>query len=817
MFLSHLLNRIPTGYKSMPTDLNSFLHDGEAKPVLDQISRCRWRKARDLAKDLCRKNRSRYLPLLIAANQGLAQEMIGKGLLKDAETVVQYLATIAPAESIAELRAAIQHAANPARSGSPGASSSTNPSPNPADLWLDALALHARVQQGGDLMPTDLCRLDSLVATKFLSPDSLLEASQISFADELRAVRTARDATGAGEWDVARDALRCISAQSVFRHWRMFLRGVRCVFEDDTATAAKCFASLPAESSLAMAAHVIAPNLAVAAHTCPLGVKTPFLLQCIGQPAHWAKAIITSTAEFKARRPVKAYRMLCEGLGSAFPCEMPGFTWDLTNHAVLGARDEANPRHKQDDQVGSFLPKALTIEALRKFPACVPWFRVLSREPSPRALQEASLDHALLAAYWESVYGPNPVRDSILWTRCVETIVKSEPPRFNFLGFRQSPALSRKDSPLGKKVETLLTKAFLLNPNNEVAWRKLLEHYQNTKNTAARNRLLDQLSKIHPNHKEVLFQNGIEAVKRKAFKKGLQSLRDAWALDPLDRKVKCEIATGLLLQIRDVMAKGRDDTQIWEELEPLLESSCNSDFLPLSRWLVSLAKSIRAGTPSDACAALAPSPIEHQFAVFMLQNAAGQAPKSTRWMSKWVFDLNDLGVTWQQWLQMLRLALACCNRPVFGSLAFSQLEPTLFRACCHFIDSLDENLSDLIGMLHSPAFEPICIQHERHVRSLFKNFLGELDKRYSGVLPEMDPHYRIADIALKLYTDPYVDAEFMLHLLTGILHEKNNVNLNRHLPAVALLKQQAEKILLCRGAAFNHFDDDEDDDFDDIF
>ena len=69
----------------MSDDPNELAKDLGAARVLDFIKAGLWRKARDAAKELCKKDRSRYLALLIQANVGLMREMLGKGLVKEAE------------------------------------------------------------------------------------------------------------------------------------------------------------------------------------------------------------------------------------------------------------------------------------------------------------------------------------------------------------------------------------------------------------------------------------------------------------------------------------------------------------------------------------------------------------------------------------------------------------------------------------------------------------------------------------------------------------------------------------------------------------
>ena len=60
----------------MHIDLTPFAQDSAAARVLEMMRDGRWRKARDAVKDLCKRDRMRYLPLLIEANIGLVREML---------------------------------------------------------------------------------------------------------------------------------------------------------------------------------------------------------------------------------------------------------------------------------------------------------------------------------------------------------------------------------------------------------------------------------------------------------------------------------------------------------------------------------------------------------------------------------------------------------------------------------------------------------------------------------------------------------------------------------------------------------------------
>jgi len=82
----------------------------------------RFRKARDDFKVLCKQDRAKYLPWLIQANKGLAEEMMAKGLVAEARQVLDYLATIATADELraVEVSYAVKSGDAPGRWWRPG-------------------------------------------------------------------------------------------------------------------------------------------------------------------------------------------------------------------------------------------------------------------------------------------------------------------------------------------------------------------------------------------------------------------------------------------------------------------------------------------------------------------------------------------------------------------------------------------------------------------------------------------------------------------------------------------------------------------------
>jgi hypothetical protein len=70
------------------------------KQALDHLAAARFRQARDTYKILCKRDPQKYLPGLIEANSRLAEELMQKGMISEAQAVLTYLKTIAPSYSL---------------------------------------------------------------------------------------------------------------------------------------------------------------------------------------------------------------------------------------------------------------------------------------------------------------------------------------------------------------------------------------------------------------------------------------------------------------------------------------------------------------------------------------------------------------------------------------------------------------------------------------------------------------------------------------------------------------------------------------------
>jgi hypothetical protein len=601
----------------MGTKLNECADDSAAKPVLGLMAEGRWRKARDAAKDLCKRDRARYLVLLIEANVGLARDMAARGLAKDAATVVAYLETIASPAVVAALR---EELAKPPPPRDP------HERTNPGLVldWAAVLRADQAAVEKRSADPADLAAIDRLVPEAFEPQVAAGDERARCLAAELAAVRTACAATGEGRWDEAQEALRGVPAQSVFRHWRMFLRGVRCLFHDQPDTARQCFAGLPPNGAPARAARTFAPRLAPHGPAAPTTSRVALHLAMTGQPAAWTAPLATATADWQGGRRAQAVLGLLGAMKGRFPTTEPGLPALLTD-AMLPFRQAMN---QQDWADGDQL-----------IPKWDPWDeRHQQANPAAalagmRAVCLAEVDamptHELVSSWrtviglWNRCHGPDPLRDSLAWQWLGETIARKIAPTGSGFPFVEIVGGGNRNGDLTRARSALET-AVDRDPGNETAWISLLNVLDRQGDHKTRNKLLDNLARRFPDNKAILMRTGTLAVDRKAFDKGLAALHKALALDPLDRTTRERIAISLLLQIREYRRKNRPQGPLWEQLDPVLDDRAPSTHLMLSRWMARVRRALLDTDVAAAAAAaedavrMAPSAAERLFAERML-------------------------------------------------------------------------------------------------------------------------------------------------------------------------------------------------------
>lgn len=725
---------------------NEFANDPEAASVLHFIQAGLWRKARDAAKDLCKKDRSKYLDLLIRANVGLVREMLGKDLVKEAKTVFAYLETFAPADILTMLRAEMAaptgklQAAALADSGGAG-------------WWLAALRADEVLMKAGSVSPADQAAVDLLVTDAF-EPDGLEDNERAAcLAAELRAVRNASSATGDGRWEDAKNALRGLPRQSVFWQWRIFLRGVRCAFEEERETARQCFAQLPQTGTLARAAAALAPDLAVSARPAPASATVPLYLAATGQPATWAAPVLTASTSWKAGKRLQAFDDLVTGMKGAFPSVMPGLPALLTD-AIL----PSYARMKEGDWVdsedlysrftsgrvkhGSLLPKT-TLAFLRSM--CVAENREMPHE-------ELDKSWRMLIQLWEDCHGADPQRDSLAWQWLGKIL--ENPDSSNSDPFDDNGTVTAESA---TKAIHAYEKAIKADDSNQDAWLGLVTLLIRQRDTKRSNKMLDELVKKFPRNKGFLILAGDRAIARKSYAKGCGFLQSALALDPLDKNLKEQIAIALTLRVRDAYRKGEPTAALWAEMEPLLENNPQSAPYMLSRWMARVRRSLLDKAPEVAALAeaeaiaLAPSNLIRVFFGIILASVYGIPPRKD-WQSAWLAVRSSPDNTWKSLLDILRILDFTTAISGWGWKQTNQACDRVLELVKHLVapTQLQVDPVGLIGSLDElAAFKKHAAEPAKHaIGYVLRDVSDALDRYVKPGSKKAHPGLRLANLLL---------------------------------------------------------------------
>ncbi len=790
----------------MSENFKDLSNDPEAAQVLNFIQADRWRKARDAAKELCKRDRARYLDLLIQANVGLAREMLGKGLIKEAETVATHLASFAPPETVALLR---QEMATPQGKRQLEALVDSGG----AGWWAVALRADEILLQQGAISLAEQAAIDLLVTDSFVPDVVGGEERMAKLVAELKAVRNACDATGEGRWQEAKDALRSLPRQSIFWQWRIFLRGLRCIFAEEEETARQCFSQLPEAGSLARAAATFAPDLVKITRAAPIPARIPLYLAATGQPAAWAAPLLTATASWKAGNRVQAFDDLAAGLKRHFPSLEPGLPAILAD-GILPSSAHMSEEDWADSEVmyGRFGHSRKKTDPQFQMATLVFLRSVCVAEKNEMPLEELDRCWQVVIGLWRENYGPDPLRDSLAWQWLGDELARPPTPQFNIFGITRKAVNQNSEKAL-KAYE----KATAADETNESAWIAMASLLIKERNAKKSNPLLDKLIKKFPRNKRILVLAGERAIARKSHVKGSAALRAALALDPLDRNIKVQLVASLLVRIREARNKNSPSMSFWEEIEPFLEDRPPRGYELLSRWMSRVRRSLLdqdEAAASEALAdstAMAPSELIRLFFSATLVSVY-QTKLYSEWANDWKAAYSSPDHTWKTQLEIVRLAHFLSTQPGWG---WKQTELTSNRAMEAVAPLLTPRnlkadptgLIELIDELRSLKRQ--AGDRSIHVIDMVERDIA--DALYSQVNPatrKLDPRLRLAYL---IVADDY--SKKVIKHLEAVIIDAETQGFQAAATRAQAFKKEFEDHQ-GRGP-FNFFDDDPDDADDD--
>lgn len=484
----------------------------------------RWRKARDELKALCKQDRAKFQPLLIEANVGLAREMAGKGLLSEAQQVLAYLQTIAGPEVIRMLRIEL--------AGSGGAT---------PDGLADMLGLLA--MDGGKLSWADRVRYADRLVVSFTSYSGRTpEESEI--AAQVAAIQAGLAAVSAGEFEKALEAVRGVGRESVFSHWKLFVKGLVAFHRGEVEKAERSFKELPAGT---------VPGRAADPYLLLLGKKgreewkasevTLATVARLTAEAGWDRLVTRAQALWAAGKHEKSYYVIRNGI-SSFPSEQLDLGGELTRlyfNSVFTMEQWAAEqwvdlciRLAEPGRSKNPTEHQLSLRA-----ACLK----LDKELAPTTLKEKWTEYLAGCA---KAHGYSARLISIGYAWLGETLMAVESAPWDDQSLRD-----------GDGAIEMLKRSIELDPKNARAHLLLCWVYDHEGMKSERNRLLDVMTERFPDDKEVLLRAGRGCIERKAYAKGIAYFEQAQGLDRLDPRPVDELADAQMRLATQCFQKGQ--------------------------------------------------------------------------------------------------------------------------------------------------------------------------------------------------------------------------------------------------------------------
>ena len=235
----------------------------EQRAEIDNAQR-NFRRAKEWLKELCKRNKEKYLPQLIDCYNGLARQMMEKGQMSEAKTVLDQIRQLSGDKGGIDPQAEVLLAL---QSG---------------DFKKAAETLISHYgERDAPLSPEDGRSLADMMVIAFEGFPGLRDINP-EIHEELSAVRRALECVCAGRFTDAVTELKAIKRQSIFAGWRIFVKGLCAFYDGEDSKALEAFQRLGNEGLLSKAAQpfifIISGGTTVVSKGEP---KEPLLVQVL--------------------------------------------------------------------------------------------------------------------------------------------------------------------------------------------------------------------------------------------------------------------------------------------------------------------------------------------------------------------------------------------------------------------------------------------------------------------------------------------------------------------------------------------------------
>ncbi len=496
---------------------------------LEFLQNGKFRKARDAFKSLHKSQPSRALPLLIEANLGLANEMISKGLVSEANQVLAYLKTIAPATSNLTLTPVTREVSR--------------------DAWSAMVPLAAE-RLTSATQPDELIRAADEMILGASSPDhpghpdakAILTALELGYGSAATAETTI--------------LLRTVPRSSPFSHWVLFFKGMTALESGDHPRAADYFRRVPRTSLL----HSSMPALLTLCGAPPTpqpSSKTVYALCSWAGLPTLAEPLLQVEPLWRKKQHAKAFNLLTKKVPGLFCWGARNFKADLTRFLTTEFINDHKEYSDYEDAVLKYIlvssrtvaratvDQAFFSITFDDFGSCAHSHFTTALKNLEKVCRVASLSPAMLSRIFMN-----------LAEGYLTAIKKDQEDRC-------SPPNARK----------ALEHAVKHDPDNLRAWLMQCDLLSMGKDTSAYHRFLDELTKRFPTQKEVLIRNGDCCNARKTYTKALRNFESAAKIDSVDPRISRGLLRARLGIAEEAYKKGTPAKVKWEMIDSLASAN----------------------------------------------------------------------------------------------------------------------------------------------------------------------------------------------------------------------------------------------------
>ncbi len=506
------------------------------KQAREDLAEKRFKRAVDGFLELYRLNEEKYFPeLLEESNIGLARDLIKKGQLTKADVVIANIKALTGDES---------------------------------EGFLDVLVAIKKREYD------TACRIFSNLVSRGNNISNINKAHDVADAfvlafedfpqlkiscpgiyEDITVIQHALEDISAEKFEDAWVGVKQISVNSIFSHWKMFIKGLTAFYTKDDSKARSAFKRIPSDSllqSIVKRYMTLIDNSNIDMSI----LKEDDLQKICVAAGHPGLAPVLPRANYlwKVGRFRDSYWHVRDGLNS-FPSDNTGIAGTLTRfyfNNILHLPEK--PAKKYLDSLKNKIIKPSSGANLEE---------VLIRRIECLLFNTTQTDDSKYVKIWETFlkaytafYGNNNGLDALVYSHLgvIFSVEKLKEPSFFFW---ESPHKDVHNLRNAQLAEQYFDKSISLDKGNKNAYLGLLRVYEKTKNKSKQNKLLDKLAPAFPDDQTIMARAGIGCIERKAFIKGTKYLEQANILDPLDKTIKERLAVAYLHTARNYYKKGK--------------------------------------------------------------------------------------------------------------------------------------------------------------------------------------------------------------------------------------------------------------------